>query len=102
MDDRYLDELRNLAINARALSQPTLRRLQRGKVLLGIKRIPKSTKNASVEPVEEDEMEMTTCLLKAEDIVIADDNVALQYFGEKLFTAPQEDILEGKTTYLSE
>ena len=35
-------------------------------------------------------------LKRAEDIVVVDDNNALQTFGEFLFTAPQEDILEGQ------
>jgi hypothetical protein len=43
----------------------------------------------------DDDTDVQYDLKKPEQIVIADDNNALQNFGDSLFTAPQEDILEG-------
>jgi hypothetical protein len=50
---------------------------------------------ASSGDFEDDERDLQYDLKRPAEIVIADDNNALQNFGDTLFTAPQEDILEG-------
>jgi Protein of unknown function (DUF3684) len=47
--------------------------------------------------LDEDDWDMLYDLKKAEEIIIADDTNAYQVFGDSIFTAPQEDILEGQS-----
>ncbi|KAI5995736.1 hypothetical protein EDC04DRAFT_3147921 [Pisolithus marmoratus] len=69
--------------------------------LLGIRRQKptKTTANSTQEP-DEDGWEFQHNLLKARDIVIADDTNAYQLFGDSIFAAPQEDLLEDFYTWL--
>ena len=50
---------------------------------------------ADADDFEDDEWEVVYHFRKPNEIVIADDTQNLRAFGESLFTAPQEDILEG-------
>jgi hypothetical protein len=91
-----LAELRNLAVNHRLIPPATLSRMRISPVLLGVRR-QKATK-ASPEKSsgwDEDEWEDLHDLRKPREIVIADDTNAYQLFGDSIFTAPQEDLLEG-------
>ncbi|KAI5889804.1 uncharacterized protein SCHCODRAFT_02635666 [Schizophyllum commune H4-8] len=90
----FLNELRNIAVNSALVSSTTMARLKRGNVLLGIQRKPKQATREEAELDDEDDWELQYDLKRPEEIVVADDSIALQIFGDKLFTAPQEDILE--------
>jgi hypothetical protein len=64
--------------------------MKKAPILLGSLR-----RAASSGDFEDDERDLQYDLKRPAEIVIADDNNALQNFGDTLFTAPQEDILEG-------
>lgn len=55
---------------------------------------PNASKANSMD-LDEDEWDLQYDLLRADQIVVADDTNAYQIFGDALFTAPQEDLLEG-------
>ncbi|KAF7376003.1 hypothetical protein MSAN_00015000 [Mycena sanguinolenta] len=86
----FMTELRNLAINQRQISSSVLSRMKKSPILLGMLR-----KTTSSGDFDDDEKDLQYDLKRPDEIVIADDNNALQNFGDALFTAPQEDILEG-------
>ncbi|KAJ7209538.1 hypothetical protein GGX14DRAFT_451864 [Mycena pura] len=86
----FLSELRNLAINHRQISSATLTKMKKAPILLGSLR-----KAAAAGELDFDENTVEQYDLKrADQVVIADDHNSLQNFGDFLFTAPQEDILE--------
>lgn len=98
----YLTELKNIAINKRLLSSGTIMRMKRSPFLLGSRRTKKTNEKSEKPDVsgtqvdlDEEEWELQYDLLKAEQVVIADDTNAYQYFGDSVFCAPQEDLLEG-------
>ncbi|EIW74063.1 hypothetical protein CONPUDRAFT_86046 [Coniophora puteana RWD-64-598 SS2] len=94
--ESYLIELRNVANNARLLSGATLTRMKSAPILLGTKRSVRSDKRrkSNEADLEEDDWELLHDLKKASDIVIVDDTQAYQLFGDSVFTAPQDDLLE--------
>ncbi|KAI0822620.1 hypothetical protein BC628DRAFT_1388241 [Trametes gibbosa] len=99
--ENYLTELRNIAVNVRLISAGSLARMKRGAVLLGSRRVRKekgsSGKRTSVEmsaEMEEEDWEYQYDLLTPDKVVIADDTNAYQLFGDAVFSAPQEDLLE--------
>ena len=89
----FLAELRNLAVNERNLSYGTTLRMRKSPIFLGMKRKPRKL-NKSCDDWDE-EWEIIYDLKRPSEVVIADDTNAYQAFGESLFAAPQEDILEG-------
>ncbi|KII91548.1 hypothetical protein PLICRDRAFT_512049 [Plicaturopsis crispa FD-325 SS-3] len=96
--DHFLIELRNLAVNRRLISSTTLARMKRSPVLLASQRkLKKATTKGrkSDDDLEEEDWELQYDLRKPDEIVIADDSNAYQFFGDSIFTAPQEDLLEG-------
>lgn len=96
-------ELRNIAVNRRALSAGVRSRLKRANIFIGSRRVKKTKEpnsklpwvngNTSID-LDEDEWDLQYDLLRADQIVIADDTSAYQIFGDALFSAPQEDLLE--------
>ena len=92
----YLFELRNLAVNRRLLTKATILRMKRSNVLLGSRRVKGSGTKSSTEGDEED-WDLQDDLLQSNKVAIADDTNAYQLFGDRVFCAPQEDILEGIT-----
>ena len=96
----YLVELRNVAINFQALNYTTLTRLKRAAILVGSRRVRRRKSEKAVDPVDGDEedWDLEYDLLAPNQVAIADDTIALQQFGEDIFCAPQEDILEGEYT----
>ncbi|KAF9007980.1 hypothetical protein BDQ17DRAFT_1388899 [Cyathus striatus] len=86
---QFLAELRNIAVNSRLLSSGTLLRMKNSSVLLGSKR----NNTIGDHDMNEDD-NLLYDLKKPDQIIIADDTQAYQAFGDSLFTAPQEDILE--------
>ncbi|KAF9529296.1 hypothetical protein CPB83DRAFT_906254 [Crepidotus variabilis] len=95
----FLDELRNLAINSRSLSSTTMLRMKRAPILLGLKRKPRNQKKND-DDWDEDEWDIVYDLKRPDEIIVADDTNAYQAFGDSLYAAPQEDILEGVSFYL--
>ena len=76
--------------------------LKRSPVLLGSRRVrkdkPTSNKKANddaLKELEEEDWEYQYDLLTADMVVVADDTNAYQLFGDVVFSAPQEDLLEG-------
>jgi hypothetical protein len=110
----FLVELRNIAVNARSISSSTKMKLRKAPVLLGLQRTlhsrasldlhEKRSLTDSIEEVDDDDdaWEIQYDLKRPDQIVIADDNNMYQVFGDSIFTAPQEDILEGASHRLSE
>lgn len=91
-------ELRNIAINFRSLSYATSARLKKAAVLIGSRRVrrQKSDKATDLVDGDEEDWDLEYDLLAPNQIAVADDTIALQQFGEAIFCAPQEDILEGE------
>lgn len=89
--ESFLNELRNIAVNSRALSSSTLTRLKRGSVLLGMRRKPTGKPAADID---EETWEMQYDLKRADQIIVADDTSSYHLFGENFFAAPQDDLLE--------
>ena len=93
----YLAELRNISINSRSLNYATLARLKRAAILIGSRRVRRQGSDKVVDPTNGDEdWDLEYDLLAPSRVAIADDTIALQQFGEDIFCAPQEDILEGE------
>jgi hypothetical protein len=93
--ERYLQELRNLAVNLKQISGATIIRMKRSPMLLGMQFKPRGDKK--VEDVDDDEWDATYGLKKAEEIVMVDDTNTYQAFKDILWTAPQEDLIEGES-----
>ena len=51
------------------------------------------------DALDEDEWDVEYDLLRPDQIVIADDTSTFQVFGDSVFCAPQEDLLEGESRY---
>ena len=94
----YLAELRNISINSRSLNYATLARLKRAAILIGSRRVRRQGSDKVVDPTngDEEDWDLEYDLLAPSRVAIADDTIALQQFGEDIFCAPQEDILEGE------
>jgi len=92
-------ELRNIAINFRSLSYVTSTKLKKAPFLVGSRRTrrQRSEKVTDLVDADEEDWDLEYDLLAPNQVAIADDTIALQQFGEVIFCAPQEDILEGKS-----
>jgi len=73
-------------------------RMKKTPILLAMQRKPRNQSKPSDE-WDEEEWDIVYDLKRPYDIVIADDTNAYLTFGDALFTAPQEDILEGGCFY---
>ncbi|KAH9951982.1 hypothetical protein B0H21DRAFT_817732 [Amylocystis lapponica] len=99
--DNFLVELRNLAVNRRLISSGTFNRLKRSAALLGSRRVKKTSPkgkpqvaDALADPEEDDWDVEYNLLTPAQVAIVADDMNAYQLWGNEIFTAPQEDLLE--------
>jgi len=94
----FLDEIRNIAVNKKNLSAVTIARMKRAPILLCSQRkvMEKSTHKTIGDESDDGEWEIGYDLKTAEQIVVADSTTTHQVFGAELFTAPQEDIIEGE------
>lgn len=97
----FLIELRNIAVNRRQISSATLSRMRKAPILLASQRKRLVTPTKGPTPptsldFEEDDWDLQYDLRKADQIVIADDTNGYQLFGDEVFTAPQEDLLESE------
>jgi hypothetical protein len=87
----YILQLRELAKEKDKLEKETVIRMTQSKILLGSRRMKRGGGNASIGDKPdwyEDE------LLQPSEVIIVDDNNAYQLFGDRIFCAPQEDIIE--------
>ena len=73
-------------------------RMKISPVLLGSQRVLRLSgeKNQNLDDLDDEQWDLIYDLKKPQQITIADDTHAYQAFGNSLFTAPQEDILEGE------
>ncbi|KAH8102310.1 hypothetical protein BXZ70DRAFT_1017278, partial [Cristinia sonorae] len=93
--DNFLIELRNIAVNRRSLPQPLFTLMKRNPILLASRRIRrKDMKKSATDPDDEEDWDLEYDLLKPDAIVIADDTNGYQHFGDAVFAAPQDDLLE--------
>ena len=69
--------------------------MKRSPILLGTKRKRRGTKSVVPDFEEEDGWDYDYDLLQPASVIIADDTNCYQLFGDKIFTCPQEDLLEG-------
>ncbi|KAH9061937.1 hypothetical protein EDB87DRAFT_1674160 [Lactarius vividus] len=91
--ENYLAELRNFAVNKELISKGTIARMKQSKTLLGLRRV----KRSGARPFDEDDedgWDLQDDLLHPNEVAIADDTDAYQLFGDRVYCAPQEDILE--------
>ena len=96
--DSYLVELRNIAINFRSLGPITRARLKEAETLIASRRTPRQEANKITDQGRNDEegRDLEYNLLPPSQVAIVDDMIAYQQFGEYIFCAPQETILEGE------
>ncbi|KAF8128969.1 hypothetical protein EV363DRAFT_1220883 [Boletus edulis] len=95
--ENFLAELRNLAVNSHAITIGTISKMKISPILLGMRRqraSKTSLDKAVLAEWDEEEWEDLHDLRKPSEIVIADDTNAYQLFGDSIFAAPQEDLLE--------
>ena len=90
----YLAELHKIAINYPSFGSTTTAKLKTAPVLIGFRRIKGQTSRRPAGDGEDQNLEHK--LLAADAVAIVDDAIVLQYFGDTIFCAPQEDTLEGK------
>jgi len=70
--------------------------MKQSPVLLGTQRKPReSNAKIDLDDFDDEDVELRYDLREAKEIVIADETHAHKAFGDSIFTAPQEDILEG-------
>lgn len=77
--------------------------MKKSAILLGSQRkrhqAPAKTKHSdNLDDLDEDDWDLQYDLRRADQIVIADDTNGYQLFGDQIFCAPQEDLLEGQFT----
>jgi len=75
--------------------------MQRSAILLGSKRVrkEKGTKTKATEfEIDEDNWDYDHKLLRADEVAIADDANLYHLFGDAVYFAPQDDMLEGEPT----
>ncbi|KAJ3749126.1 hypothetical protein DFH05DRAFT_638806 [Lentinula detonsa] len=90
----FLSEIRNIAVNGRLLSNGTVARLKKSPVLLALQRRVSADEHTKKDRDGDEDWDYQYDLKRPDQIAIADDSNALQLFGDQLFVAPQEDILE--------
>lgn len=94
--DGYQHELKQVALNRRQLSKATATRLSRSAVLLASRRIRNGEKAKRAGDADDEDWDLQYDLLRPSEIVIADDPNAYQLFGDTVYSAPQDDLLEGE------
>jgi Protein of unknown function (DUF3684) len=76
------------------LEKGTILRMKQSKILLGSPRVKRGGGNGSIGGYKDD-LYLQDNLLRPSEVVIVDDASAYQLFGDRIFCAPQDDILEG-------
>jgi hypothetical protein len=87
----YLLLLHELARERNKLEKGTILRMKRLKVL-GFRRMKRGGGDASIG--DKDDWYLEDELLQPSEVVIIDDTNTLQLFGDRIFCAPQDDIIE--------
>ena len=85
------------------MASGTITRMKRTSFLLGSRRVKKErvdSKRPIDDALDEEEWDSEHDLLRPDQIVIADDTSTYQVFGDSIFCAPQEDLLEGEPRIL--
>jgi hypothetical protein len=95
----YILQLRELAKEKDKLEKETIIRMTQSKILLGSRRTKRGGGNASIG--DKDDWCLEDELLQPGDVVVVDDNNAYQLFGDRIFCAPQEDIIESTQSNVS-
>ncbi|KAG2141060.1 hypothetical protein DEU56DRAFT_797030 [Suillus clintonianus] len=85
--ERYLTELRLIAVGHKSLPRKIHEEMRNAPIFLGYRR---GKSNASRDVYEADEFE----LCRAEEVLVADDMESRRTFGDSIFIAPQEELLE--------
>ena len=93
---RYLAELCKIAVNTRSLSGVTWTNLKGAPILVGSRRIRRQEPDKATDLMDEEAWDLEYNLLPPDQVVVADNMIIFQQFGEELFCAPQEDVIEGK------
>ncbi|KAF8497462.1 hypothetical protein F5888DRAFT_1829389 [Russula emetica] len=91
--ENYLPQLRELARERDKLGRVTIVRMRCSKILLGSRRVKRGGGNASIG-ADKDDWYLQDELLRPSEVVIEDDTNAYQLFGDRIFCAPQDDIIE--------
>ena len=84
------------------MSSGTMARMKRTAILLGMRRVRRVQSAATKKPdeaageLDEEDWDYLFDLLTPDKVVIADDQNAYQQFGDTIFSAPQEDLLESE------
>lgn len=91
---RYLVELRGVAVGYEGLSEEDKRRLKNAPVFVGYHTSTSPSPNQSA-PVVKDVFQ----LVQASKILLADDMENRRIFGEFVWLAPQDELLESKLSY---
>ncbi|KAG1747682.1 hypothetical protein EDB19DRAFT_1686202, partial [Suillus lakei] len=87
--ERYLTELRLIAVGHKSLPRKIHEEMRTAPIFLGYRR-GKSNMGRDGYTHEADEFE----LCKAEEVLVADDMESRRTFGDSIFIAPQEELLE--------
>jgi len=90
----YLLELRNLAVNLRHLGPGIISGMKESNVLLGTRRVKKDGGMAFGDG-NQDDWDFQVDFLQPHRVPIVDDITAYRFFGDRIFCAPQEGVLEG-------
>jgi hypothetical protein len=83
------------------ISFPTFQKMRKAPILLGSQRVSHSGGKDSPQRLasmdfDEEDWELQYDLRKPDEIVIADDSIGYQLFGDSVLSAPQEDLLESE------
>ncbi len=96
-----MTELQRIAVGQQQLTHETRQRMRQAQFLLASRRTPrKKSEKENGDSLDDDEWDTEFSLRTPGEVVIADDLNAYQLFGEKLYVAPQEDILEGTSPFV--
>jgi Protein of unknown function (DUF3684) len=81
-------------VNLRRLKPEVTFRMKESNVLLGSRRVKKDSDKALGEG-HQDDWDFQDDLFKPSEVAVIDDTNAYRLFGDRIFCAPQEEILEG-------
>ena len=77
----------------RYLTEETIKLMSQSIMFLGFRRVKRGAGNASIGG-DKDDWYLQDDLLQPSELVIVDDINAYQLFGDRIFCAPQDDIIE--------
>lgn len=93
----YIVELGIIAKKHRSFSSTTLDELKKAAILIGSRRVKRQKSDEAAKPADNGkDQDLEHTLLAPNQVAIVDNEIIHQQFGEVIFCAPQEDILEGE------